>query len=175
MESEHSIDGRKGLRAQNKQNFDVQSSSESEDDQDDESELEDSGTESEEEKEDEDEEDEDGGKSVEAASQPPPSATKLFRCPLASFAKCKCLVKTLESVSEIKLYISDIDTIAVHAAAKDYCKHLNMDQRRLIADAVEISPHQTASDLMRTKKIQHSPTKKIQYVLCVATRKVSND
>jgi hypothetical protein len=73
------------------------------------------------------------------------------------------------------LYISDIDTIAVHAAAKDYCKHLYMNQRRLIADAVEISPHQTASDLMRTKKIQHSPTKKIQYVLCVATRKVSND
>jgi hypothetical protein len=119
MESEHGIDGRKGLRAQNKQNFDVPSSSESEDDQDDGSELEDPGTESEEEKEDEDEEDEDGGKSVEAASQPPPSATKLFRCPLASFAKCKCLVKTLESVSGIKLYISDIDTIAVHAAAKD--------------------------------------------------------
>jgi hypothetical protein len=175
MESEHSIDGRKGLRAQNKQNFDVPSSSESEDDQDDESELEDPGTESEEEKEDEDEEDEDGGKSVEAASQPPPSATKLFRCPLASLAKCKCLAKTLESVREIKLYILDINTIAVHDAAKDYCKHLNMDQRRLVADAVEIAPHQTASDLMRTKKIQHSPTKKIQHVLCVATRKVSND
>jgi hypothetical protein len=127
MESEHSIDGRKGLRAQNKQNFDVPSSSESEDDQDDESELEDSGTESEGGKEDEDEEDEDGGKLVEAASQPPPSATKMFRCPLARLAKCKCLAKTLESGREFKLYISDINTIAVHGAVKDNSKHLKMD------------------------------------------------
>jgi hypothetical protein len=77
MESEHSIDGREGLRARNQRNFDVQSSSEGEEDHDHESELEDPGTESDEEEEEEEEEDEEevGVKPVEAAPPPPPSDT----------------------------------------------------------------------------------------------------
>jgi hypothetical protein len=83
----------------------------------------------------------------------------LLDCPLRKRCGCTSQCKITELPTKIVLYVNHVHTAEDHVIAKDTAKHLKMQQKQLIRDAVKICPSQSAKELMRN--IGDSPTKAI--------------